>query len=185
MSIVTAIAGALLFFLFIGPLCASAFGEIKKTIAEYRLRKPRKEDYVYQQKYTDLVMEHNRLKRDYQELLEKTTPPESPFWTDEMRTLYRPHRLKLAQKENIASRFGTISPSFSVHVRIPPAELKKQRDAHPDKHIPPYYETSLTKCTCDDFKYNTKRKSACKHMFALALHLGLINEQGEFTEKSE
>ena len=35
----------------------------------------------------------------------------------------------------------------------------------------PYYDTTLTNCTCDDFQY---RKLPCKHIYRLAEELGLI-----------
>lgn len=35
----------------------------------------------------------------------------------------------------------------------------------------PYYETSLTKCTCYDFQ---ERQLPCKHMYRLAVELGII-----------
>ncbi len=35
------------------------------------------------------------------------------------------------------------------------------------------YETTLTSCTCPDFKYNTQGKP-CKHMYTLALELGIF-----------
>ncbi len=37
------------------------------------------------------------------------------------------------------------------------------------------YTTTLTSCTCRDFKYNTHGKP-CKHMYALAWQLGIIRE---------
>lgn len=35
----------------------------------------------------------------------------------------------------------------------------------------PYYETSLTKCTCHDFQ---ERQLPCKHIYRLAVELGII-----------
>lgn len=37
------------------------------------------------------------------------------------------------------------------------------------------YTTTLTSCSCRDFKYNTHGKP-CKHMYALAWHIGIIRE---------
>lgn len=139
----------------------------------------------YPQKLIDAERRILELEFELEKYTEKDTPSKKTFWTQEMRTLYQSHRFKLAKEENIEIRIDSLSLSPSYRALIPPSELKKRRDSRPNKEVKHYYETTLTSCTCDDFKYNTKRKSACKHMFALALHLGLINEQGEFTEKSE
>ncbi len=36
------------------------------------------------------------------------------------------------------------------------------------------FKTSLSSCTCEDFLFNHHPKAACKHMFTLAMQLGLI-----------
>jgi len=36
------------------------------------------------------------------------------------------------------------------------------------------YHTTLSSCTCPDFKFNTKGTKPCKHMYALALEFGLF-----------
>ena len=38
------------------------------------------------------------------------------------------------------------------------------------------YKTSLTSCTCPDFRFNTKRE-ACKHMYALATRIGALGRE--------
>ena len=40
------------------------------------------------------------------------------------------------------------------------------------------YHTTLSSCTCKDFQHNSKSQSPCKHIFALALTVKLINKDG-------
>ena len=42
------------------------------------------------------------------------------------------------------------------------------------------YSTTLTKCTCNDFKFNLKEQSACKHMFVLAYHTKVMSSYAYF-----
>lgn len=39
------------------------------------------------------------------------------------------------------------------------------------------YTTSLTECTCNDFKFNRKRQTPCKHMMYLAFSLGVLQQK--------
>lgn len=42
------------------------------------------------------------------------------------------------------------------------------------------YSTTLTSCSCNDFKFNLKERSACKHMFALAYHTKVMRSYAYF-----
>lgn len=232
--LLTLIGGSTVFFVCFGPLVVFTIESIKKSIHEFRLRKVRKEDFEYHQKYTDLYFEHRDLKdkydllsqsyhrleadlkvakaereserqaflieiqhkdeklQEYQNTIAQLPKPridDGPpfFWNSDMRFFYRQVRLKHAIEENIISRFTSevtreYYPTFNAYVTVRPGE-EEIKKAKKKGNLPPSdYETSLSDCTCDDFKHNLKKKSACKHMFALALHLNLITEQGEFND---
>lgn len=113
----------------------------------------------------------------------KAEPPSPPFafGCESVRPLYRretqENRLNAARSERISTRFLSpisinVQNPLSVSVLIAPGKRsKKERKA---------YTTSLSQCSCYDFNNTLKGKAACKHMFALALSLNLINENGDF-----
>lgn len=41
------------------------------------------------------------------------------------------------------------------------------------------YNTTLSHCDCQDFKYNKKGQAPCKHIYRLAIELGLIDPTTE------
>ena len=114
------------------------------------------------------------------------SPPKVRFiWNRETKALYlnnKQQRLENALSDDLKKRFLAL-PAFHIgdnmfiSVNIDPST--------PLEHEKGSYTTSLTTCNCNDFRYTLKRQSACKHMFALALHLGLITEQGEFVENPD
>lgn len=111
-------------------------------------------------------------------------PPATFSWDRSVRTLYvngkRQHRLDNALSEEIEKRF--LSPvkieigkdTLSASVLIDPS-TKREKESGP-------YTTTLSGCKCYDFEHTLKRNAACKHMFALALHLNLITENGDFVD---
>lgn len=111
-------------------------------------------------------------------------PPATFSWDRSVRALYvngkRQHRLDNALSEEIEKRF--LSPvkieigkdTLSASVLIDPS-TKREKESGP-------YTTTLSGCKCYDFEHTLKRNAACKHMFALALHLNLITENGDFVD---
>lgn len=111
-------------------------------------------------------------------------PPATFSWDRSVRSLYvngkRQHRLDNALSEEIEKRF--LSPvkieigkdTLSASVLIDPS-TKREKESGP-------YTTTLSGCKCYDFEHTLKRNAACKHMFALALHLNLITENGDFID---
>lgn len=142
------------------------------------IRKRKEKFNGYPQKLIDAERKILELEIELEKYTQKDTPSKKIFWTKEMRALYKPYRLLLAQEENIVLRINSLTLFPSYRAQISPKDFKKEKNQY-------FYETTLTSCTCKDFTHNTKGQCACKHMFALALQLGLINEQGEFTEKTE
>lgn len=48
------------------------------------------------------------------------------------------------------------------------------------------YDTTLSSCTCLDFIINRRDgRTACKHIVRLAMELGMIDENGSFTDMAE
>lgn len=82
--------------------------------------------------------------------------------------------LKSALSENIIDRFVDVSKTMEINsiydkIEIAPDKKSGRRDN---------YLTSLASCTCDDFGLNTP-PHACKHMFTLAMQLGILTVAGE------
>ncbi len=110
-----------------------------------------------------LQLEHKELQREYTKLhkeYEKLTPilEQLSFdlpafdWQDQDDV----SRLYNALRDNLEAECKDITATFES--RSP------KGNGEP-------YKTTLTGCECKDFTYNNKRKTPCKHMFALALRM--------------
>lgn len=103
------------------------------------------------------------------------------FSCETVRSLYQhgkqKKRLETALSENINSRFLSpiavdLQDPLSVSVLIDPNRRSGKKSE--------VYVTTLSQCSCYDFRNTLKGRAACKHMFALALSLNLINKNGDF-----
>lgn len=104
----------------------------------------------------------------------------SPFPYKIDRTLYQNGvncgRLKTALSENIIDRFVDIDKTVEIGSIYDAVEIIPEEKSIRTEN----YQTCLAKCTCEDFVFHTKTPPhACKHMFTLAMQLGILTVAGE------
>lgn len=144
-----------------------------------------------QAKIDSLIAENEALHNENEQLNKKLSSTKkgkkskTVFWSDEQKIFFTPERLKAVFEEQIPERFSTpiIKEENSldyVSVTIRPSEKEKARARRKGQSIPADYKTTLRTCSCDDFTYNLHGNSPCKHIFALALCVGIISPTGEF-----
>lgn len=123
----------------------------------------------------ELRDENSGLMLEIKHNVEGRDPTPFPFQID--RALYQSGvncgSLKKALSENIIDRFVDINQTKEIvsirdSVSITPSEKSDRTDK---------YLTSLASCTCDDF--GRRPDHACKHMFTLAMQLGILTVAGE------
>ena len=102
-------------------------------------------------------------------------------WTKKTMDMYsmgiKDGRLKAALNEqnSIYSRFIS---NIKIHENKAPyvsVSISSATDKRQDT-----YETTLFSCTCKDYRRNLSQNTPCKHIFALALKVKLINSDGTF-----
>jgi len=84
-------------------------------------------------------------------------------------------KVAISEKEAIYSRF--ISNITINENKAPYASVEISSSTDREKKS---YKTSLATCTCKDYCKNSNEKIPCKHIFALALKLKVINSDGTF-----